>query len=92
MRAVPILDWTCTLCEGTETWELVKMRRESDAPQTRAVPILDWTCAQCEGTETWELVKMPRESDALQRSSDRAKLRRPTSRPRAAAAPRPTVS
>jgi hypothetical protein len=63
MKQVATLDWTCSQCGTTGTWQLVMVEhrdgagaRESGGP-SHPPPTLDWTCAQCGRSETWQLVK-----------------------------------
>jgi predicted nucleic-acid-binding Zn-ribbon protein len=63
MKQVATLDWTCSQCGTTETWQLVmtEHRDEPEKPESggpsHPPPTLDWTCAQCGRSETWQLVK-----------------------------------
>ena len=62
MADVPTLDWTCSHCGASETWELVKTE-SSEAPDAHVggegaqAPTLDWTCSQCGASGTYQLVK-----------------------------------
>jgi hypothetical protein len=63
MRKIATLDWTCSHCGTTETWQLVMVDHrdpaegEEPALGEQPVPTLDWSCASCGSTETWQLVK-----------------------------------
>jgi hypothetical protein len=50
------LDYTCSHCGASETYNLVPVERESDAP-SRPIPELDFTCSSCGATDTYQLVK-----------------------------------
>jgi RNase P subunit RPR2 len=62
MADAPTLDWTCSHCGASETWELVKME-SSETPDVHVggegaqAPTLDWTCSQCGASGTYQLVK-----------------------------------
>ena len=62
MTEVPTLDWTCSQCGASETWELVKPD-SSKTPDVHVggaagqAPTLDWTCSQCGASATYQLVK-----------------------------------
>jgi hypothetical protein len=63
MRQIATLDWTCSHCGTTETWQLVMVDHrdpvegEESAEADHPTPTLDWSCASCGSTETWQLVK-----------------------------------
>jgi hypothetical protein len=63
MRQIATLDWTCSHCGTTETWQLVMVEHRDSAEEGQSreadqpVPTLDWRCAQCGSAETWQLVK-----------------------------------
>ena len=61
MAEVPTLDFTCSHCGASETWELVKSE-PSESPDAHLgagaqAPTLDWTCSRCGASETYQLVK-----------------------------------
>lgn len=62
MTQIPVVDYTCSRCGGTDTLQLVKVdrhgvRHDDDSPVPRRVPTPDYTCSRCGASETLTLVK-----------------------------------
>jgi predicted nucleic-acid-binding Zn-ribbon protein len=69
MQQTPVLDWTCSRCGASETYQLVpaapgEPRAEPATNWKRKLATLDWTCSHCGSSETYELVPMSARSDS----------------------------